>query len=273
MTGSSDHGFNSHQDLQEEMTSVVTSDGTCDAFLVRPRGDLPNGKSHPGVLFLMDAFGLRKATQDMARLIASHGYRVLLPNLFYRMRPAPIVDAQFPLDRESFGAVLAKIRPFFSSLPPALALKDIAAYLDFLDQGARPSSAPARLTGYCMGGSLAIRAAAAYPDRVCAVASFHAGNLATDAADSPYKLFSQIKARIYIAHADHDQSMPPEQIARVHTALTQSGKANAHSELYSGAEHGFTMKDLPAYNETADQRHWKNLFGLFEESASPLNLK
>jgi carboxymethylenebutenolidase len=117
------------------------------------------------------------------------------------------------------------------------------------------------MTGYCMGGGLAVRAAIRYPDRVAAVASFHAGKLASDTPDSPHLLLDRIKAELYIAHADNDKSMPAEQIEILRNALERSG-IRYEAELYEGAAHGFTMADLPAYNEAALKRHWVKLFEL-----------
>ena len=116
-----------------------------------------------------------------------------------------------------------------------------------------------------MGGGLAIRTAARYPDRVIAAASFHGAKLATEGPDSPHLLLGQIKAELYIAHADGDQNMTPEQIERLRMALERSG-LKFEAELYTGAAHGFTMADLPAYNEAALKRHWVKLFELLERS-------
>jgi carboxymethylenebutenolidase len=114
------------------------------------------------------------------------------------------------------------------------------------------------VTGYCMGGGLALKTAEHFPERIAVAASFHAGRLATDAPTSPHLLLNQVKARLYFGHADADESMPAEQIKRLETALA-AAKLRYESEIYSGAVHGFTMADLPAYNEAAFNRHWEKL--------------
>ena len=146
-------------------------------------------------------------------------------------------------------------------------MRDTAAFLEFLSRQAQVQPGPIGMTGYCMGGGLAVRAAIRYPDRIAAAAaSFHAGKLANRGArKAPHHFLNKIKAEIYIAHADNDKSMPPEQIERLQDALERSG-IRYKAELYSGASHGFTMADLPAYNEAALKRHWENLFELLERT-------
>jgi carboxymethylenebutenolidase len=144
-------------------------------------------------------------------------------------------------------------------------LQDTGVFINFLNRQEQVLPGKIAITGYCMGGSLAIRAAARYPDRVAAVASFHAGNLATETPDSPYRLLGQIVGELYIAHADHDASMPAEQIARLQQAL-ESSSVRYEAELYRGAAHGFTMADLPAYDAAALDRHWKKLLALLERT-------
>jgi carboxymethylenebutenolidase len=201
----------------------------------------------------------------MAKTIASRGYYVLLPNMFYRIRRAPLSDINFPVRVEDLPEARKKLMLLFQNYNPEMGMRDTAVILDFLAQQKQVLPGPIGITGYCFGGGLAIRAAALFPERVAAAASFHGANLATDTLESPHRLLGQIKAEIYIAHADQDQSMPPEQIERLRAALAQSG-IRYEEELYSGASHGFTMVDLPAYNKDALKRHWKKLFELFERS-------
>ncbi len=240
---------------------IKTQDGDCDVFIAHPEGNGP----YPAVLFLMDAFGLRDYLYAMAKEIASHGYYVLLPNLFYRVRRSPMVDLKFPIRPEDMPEAAKQLMPLFQSYNPEFGIRDTAVFLDFLAQQKQVLPGKIGVTGYCMGGGLAIRAAAAYPDRIAAAASFHAGNLATDTPNSPHLLLSQIKAQVYIAHADNDKNMPPEQIERLRKALDQAG-LRYEAELYSGAAHGFTMADLPAYNGVALKRHWNKLFDLFNRT-------
>lgn len=248
--------------MKTQMIDIKTPDGVCDAFIAYP----DDTKQYPAVLLLMDAYGLRDYLHEMASKIASQGHYVLVPNLFYRIRRAPVLDVKFPLKAEEVPDIVKnQLMPLFQSYSPGTqGLQDAGVFLDFLARQKQvlPGS-KVGLTGYCMGGSLAVRIAEKYPERIAVAASFHAGNLAIEAPDSPHHLLGKIKARLYIAHADNDKSMPPEQITRLNEAIKKSGHAHVKAELYPGAIHGFTMADLPAYNEGACNRHWEKLFELF----------
>ena len=185
--------------------------------------------------------------------------------MFYRLRRAPIVDMKFPAHTEDMPELVKQIMPLVKSYDPEDGMRDTEMFFVFLRKQKQVRPCSIGITGYCMGGRLAILAAARYPHRIAAVASFHASNLATDAVDSPHRLLGYIKAELYIAHADNDQSNPPEQITRLRGALEQAG-IRFEAELYSGANHGFTMIDLPAYNDAAFKRHWEKLFELFDRA-------
>jgi carboxymethylenebutenolidase len=246
----------------ETFLDIKTKDGVCDSFIVYPDDQKP----HPAVIMIMDGFGPRAHLYQMARTISSKGFYVLLPNMFYRVRRAPIIEMKLPLRPEDMPELFKnKLMPLLQGYDPESGLSDIAVFFDFLSQQPQVLPGKIRFTGYCFGGAMSIRAAARYPEKINAVGSFHAGNLATDAANSPHLQVDQIKAELYIAHADNDQSMPPEQMERLKIALDQSG-VKYEAELYSGSAHGFTMADLPAYNEAAFNRHWKKLFDLLERS-------
>jgi carboxymethylenebutenolidase len=206
----------------------------------------------------MDAFGLRPYLFSMAEKIASLGYFVLLPNLFYQQKRSPIVDCEYPVTKEKIADARKQFMPLFNHFDWNETLKDFSSWLHFLDQQPQIKKGKVGITGYCMGGALALRTAAQFSERVGAVASFHGGNLATDKPDSPHLLLNSIKAQIYIAHADHDGSMPPDQIERLQLALNHAS-CKSQVELYSKAHHGFTMMDLPAYNQEALVRHWNRL--------------
>lgn len=247
--------------MKTQMIDIKTQDGVCDAFVAYPE----DGKQYPAVLLLMDAYGLRDYLYDMAKKIAAKGYYVLLPNLFYRIRRAPVLqDVAFPVKAEDMATVKPKLMALFQGYSPVtMGVPDIGTCLDFIAQQKQALPGKVGLTGYCMGGSLAVRAAAQYPDRVAAVTSFHAGNLATEDPTSPHLQLDKIKAKVYIAHADNDQSMPPEQIERLDAAIKKSGHGLIKAELYPGAIHGFTMADLPAYSETYCNKHYEKVFELF----------
>jgi carboxymethylenebutenolidase len=240
---------------------IPTADGVADAILAVPTG---RGR-WPAVLVFMDAFGVRPRLEEMAERLASHGFVVCVPNLFYRAGRAPVVELPDLTDPESRGAVFGRLRPLMEALTPALAMADAAAYLDFLSGDDRVVSGPVATIGYCMGGALALRTACRFPERVAAVGSFHAGRLATDAPDSPHLAFGDLRAEVYVAHADNDASMPPEQQQLVERALADAG-VTYRTELYQGAAHGFTMADTSVYDEAAAERHWQNLVPLLERT-------
>ena len=229
---------------------------TVDAILARPQGE----GTWPGVLVWMDAFGLRPRLEEMAAEIAAHGYVVLVPNLYHRAGRAPVTPPRDLTTEEGRSAAFAELGPLMRSLTPEVVAHDAAAYLDALL--ARPEvTAPLGTVGYCMGGRFAVRAAAVRPEEVAAVGSFHAGGLATDDDTSPHLLFPHLRAEVYVAHADHDRSMPPEQQDRVEQALTDAGLVHT-TALYEGAPHGFTMADTAMYDAAATERHWDALLGL-----------
>lgn len=237
---------------------VRTADGVADAYLTRP----DNGGPYPGVLLIMDAIGLRPQIERMADRIASSGYVVLAPNVFYRAGRAPVIRLPDFTDSGQRGSFMQAVRPLIEELTPQRAARDGAAYLDYLTGIAAGSVA---ITGYCMGGRVGWRIAAAYPDRVAALASFHGGGLVTDAPDSPHRSASDLRAEMYFGHADHDPNMTPAQIAELDRALDDAG-ASYRSELYEGAMHGYTMADTAVYDETAAERHFTELLALLERT-------
>jgi carboxymethylenebutenolidase len=244
---------------------VPTPDGVADAYLATPGGEdqRPGGADRlPGVLFIMDAYGLRPQIEAMAERIASRGYVVLAPNVFYRAGRAPVVPFPDSSDPDARGAFFAKIRPLIEQLTPEVAERDGGAYLDYL---AGVALEPVGITGYCMGARLALRIAAAHPDRVAALAGFHGGGLVTDDADSPHLSVGRLRCDAYFGHADNDRSNTPEQIEVLDRALDEAGVRH-RSEVYEGALHGYAVADSPVYNEEAAQRHFAELFALLERT-------
>lgn len=241
---------------------VPTPDGTADALLVAPDRSGP----HPAVLLYMDAFGVRPRLQQMAERIAAEGYVVLVPNVFYRAGRAPVVDLADLMAPENRPSMMVTLGPLMQALTPQRAVADAGAYLDHLAGHPAVADGPVGITGYCMGGALSLRTAAAHPGRVAAAASFHGGNLATDAPDSPHLGAATITAEVYVAHADGDSSASPEQQERLESALTGAGVTH-RAELYAGASHGFTMTDTAAYSAEAEQRHWTELLALLDRTA------
>lgn len=241
-----------------QSVDVPTSDGTADAYLARP-DDSP----HPGVLFIMDAYGLRPTIAEMIDRIAADGYVVLAPNVFYRAGRAPVLPMPDLTDPDQRSSFFQSVRSLMQELTPERLASDGAAYLDYLERAAAPG--PVAITGYCMGARVGWRIAEAHPDRVAALAGFHAGGLVTDAPDSPHLSAGEVKAELYFGFADQDPSMSAEQIAAFERALEDAG-ARYRAEVYEGAQHGYTMADTPAHNEDARERHFRELHGLLERT-------
>jgi carboxymethylenebutenolidase len=244
--------------VHHSRVDVPTPDGTADAYFAYP----DDGKAHPGVLLYMDAFGLRPHLEAMADRLAAAGYAVLVPNVFYRSRPAPVFDLPEFIDTSRRTTILEQIGPVMRELTPERAMSDAGAYLAWLDSRPEVAEGPIGVTGYCMGARLSLRTAGAYPERVAAAAGFHGGGLATDAPDSPHLVADRITAELYFGHADHDRSLPPEQIERLNEALSAAG-VRYRAEVYEGASHGFTQADTSSYNREAAERHWEELLDLF----------
>lgn len=243
--------------MSREDISIPTEDGACRAFAFTPsQGEGP----WPAVIFYMDGLAIRPALLDMAQRMADGGFLVLLPDLFYRIGDYPPFD---PKAVFASGNVREVLKDFFASTDNRRAGgPDTDAFLAWIDGRNDVAGTKIGVVGYCMGGGMALTAAALHPDRVAAAASFHGGNLASDSEMSPHLLASRIKARVYIGVADNDHSYPPEMAARFEAALDAAG-VDYRSELYDGAAHGWTQTDFPIYDAAADQRHWAALFDLF----------
>jgi carboxymethylenebutenolidase len=203
-----------------------------------------------GVLFLSDIGGIRGALRGAAKRLASHGYAVLLPNVFHRVGEPPFFTP--PLDMTS-PEVRATFGKLFGSVPPAVMEQDGARYVDFLASQPETKAMPVAVVGHCMTGAMALRTAAARPDAVGVAVSFHGGRLVTDSADSPHLLLPRIKARLYFGHAVKDASMPQDAIDKLGEALAAWG-GRYENEVYDGALHGWTTKGSAVYDEIQAER-------------------
>lgn len=244
--------------MPHEQVTITTRDGACPTHVFTPEGAGP----WPATIIYMDALAIRPMLLEMGHRLADHGFVVLLPDLFYRYGPyEPLVP------REVFAApdMRAIIGPMMASTDGEKAISDTGALLGYLDGRDDVAGEKIGVVGYCMGGGLALKVAAAFPDRVAAAASFHGGNLATDAADSPHRGADKIEARVYVAGADEDAHYPPEMAARLDRALTDAGVEH-DCEIYAGAKHGWTMADTPVFDADAAERHWRELFRLFDQT-------
>ena len=235
---------------------IRTADGVCPASVFQPQGAGP----WPAAIIYMDGPGIRPVLFEMGERLASAGYLTLLPDLFYRAGPYEPADVKALFSDPEKRAARGKL---FASTNNALAAADTKAFLDYLDSRNDVRGKRLGITGYCMGGGMVLTVAAMYPDRIAAAASFHGGRLATDAEGSPHKGAARIKARLLVAGADKDQGFPPEQADKLRDALAAAG-VDHRVEIWPGAFHGWTMKDIPIYNEAAAERHWTEMLALFD---------
>jgi len=238
----------------ERQIAVPTSAGLMSTFMCHPERLGP----HPIVIFFMDAPGIREELRDMARRLATVGYYVLLPNLYYRSN----VEELGPFIGEAGAAVRDKIWPLMESLTIDKVMDDTDALLAFVGTDDAASKGRVHCVGYCMSGQYAISAAARHPHRVASAASIYGTRLMTDQADSPHLAARRAKAALYIGCAEIDHFAPLETVAPLRESLRDGG-VNAEVELYPGVEHGFAFPQRPAYDKAAAERHWERLFALF----------
>jgi carboxymethylenebutenolidase len=246
----------------EADVQVKTPDGTCDAAFIHPMTG-----SYPGVIIWPDAFGLRPVMREIGKRIAAEGYSVLVPNPFYRVAKAPVFQ-----DISSFNfqnsTDRAKLAPLTGSInAPGAAEKDAVAYIAFLDSQKEVNKGKKIGTqGYCMGGSLVVKTAAAVPNRVGAGASFHGGGLVTNMPNSPHLLAPKIKARMYFGIASNDDMTQPD----AKDKLREAFGSKAEIEVYPASLHGWCVSDMPLqngkpiYNKPDAERAWGKLVALYK---------
>ncbi|MFI9504150.1 dienelactone hydrolase family protein [Nocardia sp. NPDC052566] len=227
---------------------IPTSDGEADGFAAFP----DDGRRHPGVLMYPDGLGIRPVLREMALELAGRGYYVLVPNFLYRHGPSPVLDLPEYIGEEARPAVFAQLMPMIEAHTADRVLRDADAFLEFLTTQPEVGAGPVAVTGYCIGGLLAMRTAAAHPGQVAAVAGFHSpvtGDIQ----------LSEITARVHLGHAETD--LTPEGLAELNRALDAAG-VDYTSEIYPGTIHGFTMSDTDAFDAGALQHHWDRLLAL-----------
>jgi carboxymethylenebutenolidase len=240
--------------MTEQAIEIVTPDGTSDGYLYATPG-----VAKPGVICLPDIVGIRESIRGIAQRIADAGYTVLLPNLFYRTSRTPLFSFKVEFGEER---TMKRLGELAGPLTPEAIARDGSAYVDFMTSQETVEPGPLGVVGHCFTGSVALRYAAARPDMIAAVASFHGGRLYTDAPTSPHLVLPSVKARLYFGHADKDNSMPAAAIQKLDDAL-QAWGGRFESELYPGALHGWTHPDAPIYNKDAAERAFGKLSELF----------
>jgi carboxymethylenebutenolidase len=238
--------------MPHETMQLRTADGLCPTHVFEPEGNGP----WPGVLFFMDGLGVRPALFEIGERLASNGYHVILPDLYYRSGFAAPGNALFtdPAIRADWTA---RILPTVSI---ANIMRDMPAFLAHLESRAALTDGRIGITGYCLGGRLSLAAAGHFPDRVVAAASYHGAGLATDAPDSPHRLAPVMQARVYVAGAIEDRGFDDAQKERLEMALTAAG-VDHRVETYN-ARHGWVPSDTPVHDPAATERHWETLLAL-----------
>jgi len=246
--------------VSRQDVTISTPDGDARAYVFTP--DAGAGP-WPAVIFYMDGLAIRPAMFEMAERLASNGYYVLLPDMFWRLPPyPPMVPAEVLADAERRDELFAK---FIGSTDAARSMSDTGAFLEWLTRQPEAKADKVGVTGYCMGGSWALRAAGAFPDRIAAAAAFHAGGVVTEAPDSPHLLGPKIKAKVFVGAADQDPYFTEEQFETLKKAFADAG-VKGEVTIYRGALHGYAPRDLPVFNAEACERHWRDMLALFGET-------
>ena len=238
----------------EQTLDIATGDGAMETFICRPeRG------SYPAVLFFMDAPGIREELRDMARRLASVGYYVMLPNLYYRAGRdtmfGPQVLEKGSADHQRMRAIRTKM-----TIPPVI--DDIGSMLAFIDSEDSAKDGPIGIHGYCMSGPYALAAAVRFPNRVAAAASFYGTWLVSDAEESPHLSLGKGKGELYIACAEFDDLAPLPMVEELRSLFERAGNPG-ELELYPDVHHGFAFPQRKIHDRQAAERHWERLIALY----------
>jgi carboxymethylenebutenolidase len=242
----------------EEIRDIQTRAGAMETFIVHPERNGP----HPVILMLMDAPGIREELYDMARRLATSGYYVLLPNLYYRAgrdtKYGPDVLVHGSAEHTRMRSVRTKM-----TIPPVM--EDFADMLAFVDTQPAAKKGPVGTHGYCMSGPYSLAAAARYPDRVAAAASFYGTWLVSENAESPHLTLGQSKGELYISCAEFDELAPLPMVAELKALFDASG-ARGELEIHPGVHHGFAFPQRKIYDKPAGERHWERLITLYRRN-------
>lgn len=243
----------------EKHLDIPTSDGAMNSFVVHPE----EGGPHPVVLFYMDAPGKREELHDMARRLASVGYYVVLPNLYYRRTREFELKVRTP----------EGMKPMFelmNSLSNGMTVRDTQAMLKFVEAQPEADARRVGAVGYCMSGPFVFAAAAALPERIRAIASIHGARMVTELDDSPHRMTPRIRCETYVACAETDIWAPKEDVDQLEAAL-RAGETPHRVEWYPGAQHGFVFPRREGiYHQPSAERHWERLFSLFRRTIGPV---
>jgi carboxymethylenebutenolidase len=240
--------------LIEQTLDIVTKHGAMETFIVHP-----DQGAHPPVLFLMDAPGIREELRDMARRLATVGYYVMLPNLYYRAGRdtmyGPDVLIKGTAEQARMRAVRTKM-----TIPPVM--DDVAAMIAYADGQRASKPGPVGTHGYCMSGPYSLAAAARYPERIAAAASFYGTWLVSENEESPHQNLAKAKGELYIACAEHDELAPLPMVEELKVLFARSGNPGS-LEIYPDVHHGFAFPQRWCYDKHAAERHWERLIALY----------
>jgi len=240
----------------ERQLEIATADGASTTFIVHPERDGP----HPVIVFLMDAPGIREELRDMARRLATVGYYVMLPNLYYRQGVMEL--GEIPFGNDDASPQRKRMFQLAGSLSIPMVMSDCAAMLAFADQDDAAGNGPAGAVGYCLSGRFAVYTAATFPDRIAAAASIYGTRFITERPDSPHLALRKAPAELYFACAEFDHFVPLSDVETLKATLS-AAEANAEIELYPGVHHGFAFPERPAFDKPSAERHWERLLALF----------
>ncbi|HAA92567.1 MAG TPA: hydrolase [Rhodospirillaceae bacterium] len=241
----------------DEMVDIPTADGAMETFTSRPE----RGGPFSPVFLLMDAPGIREELHDMGRRMASAGYYVLVPNLYYRAgRDTTHFGEDVHHDGTDARNRMREIRTKMT-IPPVM--EDVGAMIAYADAQADAKPGPVGVHGYCMSGPFAMAAAARYPDRIKAAASFYGTWLVSDQEESPHLNFDKVQGEVYMACAEIDDLSPPEMVAELKKIFSASG-CKGEIEDYPGVHHGFAFPARPIYDKPSAERHWERLHALYK---------
>ena len=239
----------------EKHLDIPTADGAMNSFIVYPEENGP----HPVVLFYMDAPGKREELHDMARRLASVGYYVVLPNLYFRRTRDYWLQER---TEEKMAVMFEHMR----ATTTALSVRDTRAMIDFVDSQPEANASRIGAVGYCMSGPFVVAAAANFPDRISCIASIHGAQMVTDEPDSSHRLVAKVKCESYFACAEIDKWAPKSDIETLSKALEGANVPN-RIEWYPSAQHGFVFPlRAGVYGKPSAERHWERLFDLFERN-------
>ncbi len=239
----------------EDIRDIQTRSGAMETFIVHP----DRGGPHPVVVMMMDAPGIREELYDMARRLCTVGYYVLLPNLYYRAgkdtKYGPDVTTKGSAEQARMRAVRTKM-----TIPPVM--EDFADMLAFADTQPAAKKGVVGTHGYCMSGPYALAAAARFPDRVAAAASYYGTWLVSENEESPHLTLAKARGELYIGCAEHDELAPLPMVAELKALFDASGNGG-ELEMYPEVHHGFAFPSRWCYDKPAAERHWERLIALY----------